>query len=70
MIEIVTLDSKFRISIPKKLCSNQGWRAGQKLAFLPKGRGVMLMPVPTLDDLHGIAKGADTSNYRDREDRY
>jgi len=38
--------------------------------FIPKGKGVMVMPVPSLDSLRGIAKDADTSDYRDRSDRY
>lgn len=30
----------------------------------------MLVPVPTLDELRGIARGADPTGYRDRNDRY
>lgn len=64
-----TLSSKFQISIPKEVRDLQNWRAGQELVFIPKGKGVMLMPVPSLEDLHGLAKGADPENYRDRNDR-
>ena len=67
---VTTLSSKYQISIPKEVRSNMGWKAGQKFAFIPKGRGVTLMPVPTFEDLRGIAKGADPSNYRDKSDRY
>jgi len=38
--------------------------------FIPKEVGVLVMPVPELDALRGIAKGACTEGYRDREDRY
>ncbi len=65
-----TLSSKFQISIPKSLREQQGWKAGQEFAFVPKGSGVMLVPVPTLEELRGIAKGANKDNYRDRNDRY
>lgn len=64
-----TLSSKFQISIPKEVREQFGWKAGQKLTFIPKGNGVMLVPVPTLEELRGIAKGADKSDYRDRNDR-
>ena len=37
---------------------------------IPKGKGVLLMPVPALEQLAGIAKGAKTQDYRDRKDRY
>jgi AbrB family looped-hinge helix DNA binding protein len=65
-----TLSSKFQISIPKAVREAQGWKAGQEFAFIPKDGGVLLVPVPTLDKLRGIAAGADPSDYRDRDDRY
>lgn len=70
MADTATLSSKFQISIPKAVREKQGWQAGQEFVFLPKGGGVMLVPVPALDDLRGIAEGADPTGYRDREDRY
>jgi AbrB family looped-hinge helix DNA binding protein len=64
------LSSKFQISIPKEVRERQGWRAGQEFVFLPKGGGVVLVPVPDRASLRGIAKGANPENYRDRTDRY
>ena len=65
-----TLSSKFQISIPKAVREQQHWRAGQEFVFIPKGKGVLLIPVPELEQLAGIAKGASTDSYRDRKDRY
>jgi AbrB family looped-hinge helix DNA binding protein len=65
-----TLSSKFQISIPKEIRELQDWSSGQELVFIPKGKGVLLMPVPTLEELRGLAKGADPANYRDRKDRF
>jgi hypothetical protein len=31
---------------------------------------VLVMPVPELEELAGIAKGANKGDYRDREDRF
>ena len=70
MSDSATLSSKFQISIPKAVREKQGWEAGQEFVFVPKGAGVLLVPVPTLEDLRGIAKGADPGNSRDRRDRY
>ena len=70
MSDTATLSSKFQISIPKRVREAQHWQAGQTFVFIPKGKGVMVMPVPSLDSLRGIAKDADTSDYRDRSDRY
>jgi len=70
MTTTATLSSKFQISIPKAVREQQQWRAGQEFVFIPKEVGVLVMPVPELDALRGIAKGACTEGYRDREDRY
>ena len=70
MTAISTLSSKFQISIPKSVRDTEGWRAGQKFVFIPKGKGVLIMPVPEAEELFGLAKGANTENYRDREDRF
>ena len=70
MSDIATLSAKFQISIPKAVRVARQWRAGQKFAFIPKGTGVMLAPVPEADDLFGIAKGARAEDYRDRDDRF
>ena len=64
------LSSKFQISIPKAVRDEMHWEAGQEFVFIPKGTGVLLMPVPELSDLAGIANGARTAGYRDRQDRY
>jgi AbrB family looped-hinge helix DNA binding protein len=66
----VTLSSKFQISIPKEVRESQGWKPGQKFAFVPTRGGYELVPVPKLEDIMGIAEGADLTNYRDRYDRY
>ena len=65
-----TLSSKFQISIPKAVRDEQHWEAGQEFVFIPRGKGVLMMPVPELSQLAGIAKGARTQGYRDRKDRY
>lgn len=63
------LSAKFQISIPKAVRAAQQWRAGQEFAFIPKGEGVLIVPVPKPEDLAGIARGAKAEGYRDRSDR-
>jgi hypothetical protein len=36
---------------------------------VPKGDGLLLVPVPEPDDLAGLAKGAKPDGFRDRRDR-
>jgi AbrB family looped-hinge helix DNA binding protein len=70
MTAIATLSSKYQISIPKSVREEQHWKAGQQFVFIPKGNGVLVMPVPALEQLAGLAKGAKAADYRDRKDRY
>jgi bifunctional DNA-binding transcriptional regulator/antitoxin component of YhaV-PrlF toxin-antitoxin module len=70
MDDITTLTPGFSISIPESLCAAQGWKPGQKLALVPTGAGVMLVPAPSIEDLEGLARGADARGYRDRADRF
>ena len=57
MADTATLSSKFQISIPKAVRTARQWRAGQEFAFIPKGTGVLLVPVPELAELAGDREG-------------
>lgn len=70
MADTATLSAKFQISIPKGVRNARNWKAGQRFAFIPKGAGLLLVPVPDRSELAGIAKGAKPDDYRDRNDRY
>lgn len=70
MQAVATLSSKLQISIPKSVRDEQHWQAGQEFVFIPKGKGVLLIPVPEFESLAGIARGADASGVRDRADRF
>ncbi len=63
------LSSKFQISIPKSVRATRHWQAGQVFAFVPKGEGMLLMPVPKREELSGLAREARSKDYRDRTDR-
>lgn len=70
MAATATLSTKYQISIPKAVREEQHWVAGQEFVFIPKGKGVLVMPVPELKQLAGLAKGAKRDGYRDRTDRF
>ena len=70
MTATATLSSKYQISIPKAVREEQHWQAGQEFVFIPKGKGVLVMPVPETAELAGIAAGARTDDFRDRKDRF
>ena len=70
MASTATLSSKYQISVPKNIRDELHWEAGQEFVFIPKGKGVLLMPLPELEQLAGMVSGARTEDYRDREDRF
>ncbi|GAB5430511.1 MAG: hypothetical protein Devi2KO_39700 [Devosia indica] len=70
MSSTATLSEKYQISVPKAVREIQGWRPGQKFVFIPKGIGVLMVPALEANDLFGLGKGADPSDYRDRNDRF
>lgn len=67
--DTATLSSKFQISIPKAIRMARHWEAGQEVAFIPKGEGMLLVPVPKLEALSGLARGANAKDHRDRTSR-
>jgi AbrB family looped-hinge helix DNA binding protein len=69
MSNTATLSAKFQISIPKAVRNTQQWKAGQAFAFIPKGTGVLLVPVPDAKDLKGLVPAGRPVDYRDRSDR-
>ena len=70
MAATATLSSKLQISIPKAVRDEVHWEAGQEFVFIPKGKGVLVMPGPEFAELAGIATGARKEGYRDHADRY
>lgn len=70
MGEAVILSDEFKITIPSDIRDEHDWKPGQEFAFVQDGRSVVLVPVRSAKELRGIARGADPTNYRDRNDRY
>ena len=72
MSDVTTLSAKYQIAsiLLENRRELRNWKPGQQFAFIPEESGVLLVPVPTIEDLRGAAKGATITNYRDREDRY
>lgn len=65
----VTLSAEYQLAIPKEVRDEMHLRVGQKFAVIPKGDSIVLVPIRSLEDSRGSLKGADPSDYRDRNDR-
>jgi hypothetical protein len=70
MSETAKLSASFHISIPKSVREARKWEVGQTFAFIPKSAGVLLVPVPTLHALKGMADRESRPDPRDRSDRF
>ena len=66
MTTSTTLSPDFEITLPRDLCARLGWVPGQDFVFLPKLSGVLILPVPSQQDLKGIATGASAHDFRER----
>jgi AbrB family looped-hinge helix DNA binding protein len=68
-MESVTISPKYQIVIPAKIRKELDLKPGQKVAIQRDGKQLKLTPVPTIEEMFGIAKGIDTSGLREKEDR-
>lgn len=66
---VVTLSSKFQVSVPREVRDALNLKAGQKLVFINTGSAIKLMAQPTIAELVGIGRGASTADVRDRDDQ-
>lgn len=65
-----TVSSRYQVVIPKEVREQLNIKPGQKLQVIVLGGVMHFVPVLSLDELRGIARGADTSKIRDERDRY
>ncbi|MDP3835937.1 MAG: AbrB/MazE/SpoVT family DNA-binding domain-containing protein [Hydrogenophaga sp.] len=70
MSSTATLSKRFQITIPESVRTELHWEAGQEFVLLPKHDGVLLLPMPKMQALDGIAKGARKDGYRERKGRH
>jgi len=69
-MDAVTLSSKYQLVVPKSIRESMGFKPGQKFMPIAKHGSIQYVPVPTLKEMRGIARGADTSNIREKVDRF
>jgi AbrB family looped-hinge helix DNA binding protein len=65
-----TISSKYQVVIPKAAREHLNLKPKQKLTVIEKDRMLILIPQVSLEELRGIASGADTKGYREKQDRF
>lgn len=65
----VILSPKYQVVIPKKIREDLRLKKGQKFATIVKNGVISLVPVPSLEELRGIAKDIEMREIREDEER-
>ena len=65
-----TISSKYQIVIPKAAREHLDLKPQQKMTFVEKDRLLILIPESSLDELRGIAAGANINSYREKTERH
>ena len=68
-MQTVRIGKDYRVTIPGAIRTEMGLRPGQKLLISVRDGVVRLVPVASLDELQGIARGASAHGLRAKEDR-
>jgi AbrB family looped-hinge helix DNA binding protein len=61
------LTKNFKITIPKHLRENQGWKPGQKFNLALRGSRVEFIPVSKLEDTGGKLESTQPTEFRERQ---
>lgn len=64
-----TISSKYQVVIPKPVRERLNLKPKQKLTVIEKDKLLILIPQSSLEELRGIAAGAKTDDYRQKQDR-
>lgn len=65
-----TISSKYQVVLPKPVREHLNLKPKQKLTVIGKDKMLILIPQSSLEELRGIAAGADTDDYRQKKDRF
>lgn len=65
----VVISPKYQVVIPKGVRENLKLKKNQKLAVIVKDRVISLIPIPSIEELRGMAKGVKTEEFRENEER-
>jgi len=64
------LSTRHCVALPKEVRDTLDWKPGDDLSVERHKDGVFIYKRMTLEMACGIARGANTDSYRDRNDRY
>jgi AbrB family looped-hinge helix DNA binding protein len=66
----VKVSSKYQIVIPRDVREKIELKPGQDVVIIEKDGVIHVIPLKPMKEMRGFAKGIDTTNLRDEEDRF
>ncbi len=66
----VKVSSKYQIVIPQDVREKIELKPGQDVVIIEKDGVIHVIPLKPMKEMRGFAKGIDTTNLRDEEDRF
>jgi AbrB family looped-hinge helix DNA binding protein len=66
----VKVSSKYQIVIPQDVRERIELKPGQDVVIIEKDGVIHVIPLKPMKEMRGFAKGIDTTNLRDEEDRF
>lgn len=66
----VKVSSKYQIVIPQDVRERIELKPGQDVVIIEKDGVIHVIPLKPIKEMRGFAKGIDTKNLRDEEDRF
>lgn len=66
----VKVSPKYQIVIPQDVRERIELKPGQEVVVLEKDGVIHVIPQKPIKEMRGFAKGIDTTNLRDEEDRF
>jgi AbrB family looped-hinge helix DNA binding protein len=69
-VATVKVSSKYQIVIPQDVRERIELKPGQDVVIIEKDGVIHVIPLKPIKEMRGFAKGIDTTNLRDEEDRF
>jgi AbrB family looped-hinge helix DNA binding protein len=69
-VATVKVSSKYQIVIPQDVREKIELKPGQDVVIIEKDGVIHVIPLKPMKEMRGFAKGIDTTNLRDEEDRF
>ncbi len=67
-MNVVTLSPRFQVVIPQAIRKALHLAPGKQFQAMQYGDRIELVPIKTMRELRGFARGMDTTIHRDRDD--